>query len=142
MKYDLKKNKKKQMSSPYMMQSTAGIPTYVDGRETAEDFIFFSYQLTEIDPRNYEVVVQYGTDKTVRLGSLFNPTAPYNISHSEIKLPSVRFGNEDFVLVIPRHKEDVCLPKFIGVVRRGYTYELSVFNTRKDVSGVAYYIMT
>lgn len=129
------------MASPYMLQSTAGIPSYVDGRETLDDFIFFSYQLTELDPKKYDVIVQYGSDKTVNLGSLYNPTEPFNFSHSEIKLPAVHFGNEDFVLVLPRNKSDRNLPKFIGVVRRGYTYELSVFNNYKKINGIGYYIM-
>lgn len=124
-----------------MMQSAAGIPSYIDGRETLEDFIFFNYQLTEINPKQYDVVVQYGTDKTVNLGPLYNPITPFNFSHSEIRLPAVHFNNEDFVLVVPRY-ESPSLPKFIGVVRRGYTYELSVFNTYKSINGVNYYIMS
>ena len=129
------------MASPYMMQGAAGIPSYVDGRETSEDFIYFSYQLTEIDPKKYDVVVQYGSDVTVNLGSLYNPTAPFNGAISEIKLPSVQFGNDDFVLVLPRARQDRDLPKFIGVVHRGYTYQLSEYHRFRTVNGIRYYYM-
>jgi hypothetical protein len=91
------------------------IPDSVTGRLTGQDYVYFD--ILDIDPRDYVVIVE-GYNGTFRsVGPLFEQT----------RLPHVQLASDAMLLVVPK---SLSLPTFAGVVQRGKRYRLSLGNLR------------
>jgi hypothetical protein len=99
-------------------------PTEVKGRLTTEDYIFFNPQI-QINLSNYDVILESFNGSFKKIGTL----------SETMKLPHVHFVNDALILIVP--KFDVSLPKFVGTIQRGKTYNI----TFKHISDNGYYIL-
>lgn len=122
------------MSKPLSLQGFAGIPSGVEGRIMADDYIYFVYTERDVFPIEYNVAVQKDNGKFEVVGSL---SGRFPVGGHSIKLPFVAYSSDNSVVVIPKFPNPQA-PKYLGSIKRGYTYKLSIFSKRLNNG---YYLM-
>jgi len=103
----------RQFDIPYTTGFVFTIPDHVKGRLTKDEYVFFN--ILDIDPRNYQLVVESFNGDLRRVGPL----------QEKMRLPHVRFTNDAFLLISPTKS---ILPTFIGILERGKKYTISLRN--------------
>ena len=99
---------------PLHTQSFAGIPTDVEGRQTANDYIFFAYNEREIPSRAFDVAMEMN-DGTFQIISGLTKS---------VKLPEIMITNGTLLVVIPKMNNGNGMKGFVGTIKRGKTYVL------------------
>ncbi len=103
----------RQFDIPLTTQFHYSIPTSQKGRLTNEDYVYFD--IFDLNPVDYTVAVE-GYNGNIR-----------NVDNlrEKVQLPHVRFGSDAFIMLLPNNNT---LPVFIGILKRGKRYKVSVYN--------------
>lgn len=103
----------RQYDIPLTTQYHYSIPSDVPGRTTSQDFVYFNYNGVIPDPHNYIVSFQSYSGE-------FLGVAPLS---QTVKLPHVHISPDSMIMLLPN---SLGLPRFIGTVQRGKTYEVTM----------------